>query len=185
HHYRERRVISPTVVIDHIKPHRLGPFGTLHLYEVPPVSAQSLATPGFTAWWVMYSNPGDEVSGYFESNSGGTEASPIAGKFELRLQLFKNVSSDATTATLVAEPPADDPFSIPQTAGPDDTVDAVTPPASMLETNGSGQRQRRRRPSRGRRSDRIRPHRDDLLADAGCRFAAGRLRQRRGVRGGA
>jgi hypothetical protein len=120
-----------------IKPFVLGPdpaVASSAVFKIQPQHPPLL--PGsLNGWWSLYSMPDDEVSAYF--NSAGADAfgeTFVAGKFMLKLELFRIVGGAPVVTTLPR-----DGFVIP----PDPPISGgvITPvqaPDSMVDLDGAG-----------------------------------------------
>lgn len=121
-----------------LKPFLVGPdpaISSTALFRIPPQDPPLL--PGSqNGWWSLYTMPDDEVSAYFNSAAADAFGEPfVAGKFRLKLELFRLVGGAPVLATLPR-----DGFVIP----PDPPVSGgvITPvqaPDSMVDLDASGE----------------------------------------------
>lgn len=118
-----------------IKPFLLGPDLAVSgpaVFKIQPQNPPLLGS-ALNSWWSLYSMPDDEVSAYF--NSAAADAfgeSFVAGKFMLKLELFRIVAGAPVLATLPR-----DGFVIPP--DPPVTGGVITPvqaPDAMVDQAG-------------------------------------------------
>ena len=120
-----------------IKPFLLGPDLAVSgpaVFKIQPQNPPLLAS-SLNGWWSLYSMPDDEVSAYFNSAAADAfGATFVAGKFMLKLELFRIVAGAPVLATLPR-----DGFVIPP--NPPVTGGVITPvpaPNDMVDLDGSG-----------------------------------------------
>lgn len=120
-----------------IKPFLLGPdpaIGSTALFQIQPQNPPLLAG-SLNGWWSLYSMPDDEVSAYFNSAAADAFGEDfVAGKFKLKLELFRIVGGAPVLATLPR-----DGFVIPP--NPPISGGVITPvqaPDAMVDLDGSG-----------------------------------------------